>query len=109
MKAIDETQLLVIERISEPGCAEIYAIQTNMNKDEFILRSAMPGEVDEIGKLVTQIYLGQEDVPKEYEQSDYSQVLANIETLVNRPGAEILVAVSPDGRITGAVVCFSEV
>src|SRR6266498_319103 len=78
-----------------------------MSKKEFIVRNAMPGEFEEIGKLMVQAYSQLEGFPKESEQPNYYKMLANIGEFTNKPGTELLVAVSPDNKIAGGVVYFS--
>ena len=78
-----------------------------MGKQEYTVRNAIPGEFEEIGKLMVQVYSQLEGFPKESEQTDYYNMLANIGELTNKPGTELLVAVSPADKIIGAVVYFN--
>ncbi len=79
-----------------------------MGKEEFIVRNAMPGEFDPIGKLMVQVYSQLEGFPTELEQPAYYKMLSDIGSFTNKPGTELLVAVSPAGIIAGAVVFFSD-
>ena len=79
-----------------------------MSKQEYIVRNAIPGEFEEIGKLMVQVYSQLEGFPKESEQPNYYKMLATIGEFTNKPGTELLVAVSPDAKIAGAVVYFSD-
>lgn len=54
------------------------------------------------------VYSQLEGFPKEAEQPDYYRILANIGELATKPGTELLVAVSTDGSIAGAVVLFND-
>lgn len=72
------------------------------------VRNAWPAEFEEIGKLLVRVYSRLDGFPKESDQPDYYKMLANIGELTNRPGTELLVAVSPKDKILGAVVYFSD-
>jgi len=56
---------------------------------------------------MVQVYSQLEGFPKESEQPNYYKMLANVGSLTTMPGTELLVAVSPEGKIAGAVVYFS--
>ena len=73
-----------------------------------MIRNAKPAEFEEIGKLMIQVYSQLEGFPKESEQPDYYKMLAQIGELTNKPETELLVAVSNEGKISGAVVYFSD-
>jgi len=75
---------------------------------EYTVRNAVPGEYEAIGKLMIAAYSRLEGFPKETEQPAYYEMLANVGEFANKPGAEILVAVSPGNKITGAVIYFSD-
>ena len=79
-----------------------------MSKQEYTVRNAMPGEFEEIGKLMVQVYSRLEGFPKESEQPNYYKMLANIGEFTAKPGTELLVAVSADDKIAGGVVYFSD-
>ena len=79
-----------------------------MSKQEYSVRNAKPTEFVETGKLMVQVYSQLEGFPKESEQPDYYKMLANVGELTNKPETELLVAVSPDGKIAGCVVYFSD-
>ena len=79
-----------------------------METAEFIVRNAKPDEFAELGKLMVGVYSQLEGFPKESEQPDYYKMLANIGELTKKPATELLVAVSPDGKIAGGVVYFSD-
>ena len=72
------------------------------------VRNAKPSEFAEIGQLMVKVYSGLEGFPKEDEQPKYYNMLRNIGELTSLPGTELLVAVTPDGTIKGAVVYFSD-
>jgi len=79
-----------------------------MNNQSYIVRNALPAEFEEIGKLMVLVYSQLEGFPKESEQPNYYKMLANIGELTNKPETELLVAVSPDNKIAGAVVFFGD-
>jgi GNAT superfamily N-acetyltransferase len=79
-----------------------------MSRQEYIVRNAEPIEFSEIGKLMVRVFSQVEGFPKETDQPDYYKTLANIGEITKNPGAELLVAVDTENRITGAVVYFSE-
>jgi len=79
-----------------------------MNKQGRTVRSAIPQEFLEIGKLMVEVYSQQEGFPNQADQPDYYKLLANVGELTRTPGTELLVAVSADGKIDGAVVYFSD-
>ena len=79
-----------------------------MSKQEYSVRNAKLTEFVETGKLMVQVYSQLEGFPKESEQPDYYKMLANVGELTNKPETELLVAVSPDGKIAGCVVYFSD-
>jgi GNAT superfamily N-acetyltransferase len=79
-----------------------------MSNQEYIIRNAKPNEFEEIGKLMVRVYSQLEGFPKESEQPDYYNMLANIGELTKKPNTELLIAVSSEGKIGGAVVYFSD-
>jgi len=79
-----------------------------MKEQGYTVRNAQAGEFEEIGKLMVQVYSQLEGFPKESEQPDYYKMLANIGELTKKPNTELLVAQSPEGKIAGGVVYFSD-
>ena len=79
-----------------------------MNKETYTVRNAKPQEFLEIGKLMVQVYSQLEGFPKESEQPNYYKMLANVGELTKKPETELLVAVSAEDKIAGAVVYFSD-
>jgi GNAT superfamily N-acetyltransferase len=72
------------------------------------VRNANPSEFSAIGKLMVNVYSQLDGFPKPDEQPNYYNMLANVGELTNKPGVELLVAVSPEGTIGGAVVFFGD-
>ena len=80
-----------------------------MPEERYTVRNAAPEEYEEIGQLMVQVYSHLEGFPNASEQPEYYKMLANIGALTNKPGTELLVAVSSDGQIAGGVVYFSDI
>ena len=80
----------------------------NKNHNTYTIRNAHPHEFQAIGKLMVQVYSQLEGFPKESEQPNYYKMLANVGELTQKPHTEILVAVSPEDSIAGAVVYFGD-
>ena len=57
---------------------------------------------------MVQVYSQLEGFPNKSQQPDYYKMLANIGALTKQPNTELLVAVSSEGKIGGAVVYFSD-
>lgn len=85
--------------------------QGNSNNEmtkSFVVRNARPDEYSGIGKLMVDVYSHLDGFPKEAEQPMYYQLLANVGDLTFKPSAELLVAVSSENKIVGAVVYFGD-
>jgi GNAT superfamily N-acetyltransferase len=79
-----------------------------MNKQEYIVREALPDEFSEIGELMVRIYSQLNGFPTKEEQPDYYKMLANIGELTKSPKTKLLIAVSSKGKIGGGVVYFGD-
>jgi GNAT superfamily N-acetyltransferase len=79
-----------------------------VNQHAHTIRNAKPAEFLEIGQLMVEVYSRQEGFPKQADQPDYYKLLANVGDFTLLPGTELLVAVSPQDKIEGAVVYFNE-
>jgi GNAT superfamily N-acetyltransferase len=79
-----------------------------MSQQEYTVRNAYPNEFEDIGKLLVQIYSQVDGFPKVSKQPDYYKMLTNVGELTKKPNTELLVALSPEGKIRGAVVYFSD-
>lgn len=75
---------------------------------EYVVRNANPDEFKVVGALMIQVYADLEGFPSAAEQPGYYQMLANVGELTKKPKTELLVAVSPEGKIAGAVVFFGD-
>jgi ribosomal protein S18 acetylase RimI-like enzyme len=77
-----------------------------MPHNTHIVRNARPAEFAEIGKLMVTVYSQLDGFPKETEQPSYYKMLSNVGELTHKEGTELLVAVSPEDKLAGAVVYF---
>ena len=68
------------------------------------VRCANPGEFPAIGQLMVAVYSRLDGFPDPTEQPEYYRMLASVGGLTKRPQTELLVAVSPEGDLFGAVV-----
>lgn len=78
-----------------------------MNQD-FLIRDAKREEYKAIGKLLVKVYSQLEGFPKKNDQPEYYKMLAAIGEWCDKPCTRLLVALSPDGKVGGAVVYFSD-
>lgn len=74
----------------------------------YTVRQARPEEFSVIGQLMVDVYSRLEGFPKQTEQPGYYSMLENIGEITKKPHTELLVAVSSEGKIDGAVVYFSD-
>ncbi|MHA6249343.1 GNAT family N-acetyltransferase [Pontibacter sp. CAU 1760] len=79
-----------------------------MTQQELTIREARPDEFQQIGELMVNVYAQLEGFPKPDDQPNYYKLLANIGSLTENPVTHLLVAVSPEGSITGAVVYIGD-
>jgi GNAT superfamily N-acetyltransferase len=80
-----------------------------MKTTESHIRHANHTEFEKIGKLMVKVYSQLEGFPKESEQPEYYKMLANVGELTNKPGTDLLVAVTDEGEIAGCVVYFNDI
>ena len=83
-------------------------VEPAINSEQYTIRNASPREFESIGKLMVDVYSQLEGFPKPEQQPAYYHMLANIGELTKKPETELLVAVSPAGKIAGGVVYFSD-
>lgn len=74
----------------------------------YTVRNAKPNEFKTIGELMVEVYSALEDFPKPDEQPKYYELLRNVGQLTKNKNIELLVAVSDQGQIAGAVVYFAD-
>lgn len=80
-----------------------------MNAVEFVIRNAVPHEYDTIGKMMVQVYSQLPGFPNEFDMPQYYRMLTHVGDLTQKPGTEILVAVSDQEQILGAVVFYADI
>ncbi len=74
----------------------------------YIIREANSNEFSEIGKLMVAVYSQLEGFPGPNDSPEYYNKLKNVGELTNDPQVQLLVAVSPKGKIGGSVVYFGD-
>jgi GNAT superfamily N-acetyltransferase len=79
-----------------------------MTSQQYAVRNARPGEFEAVGTLMVNVYSQLDGFPSASEQPEYYRMLANIGKLTEQPETELLVAVSSEGTIGGAVVYFGD-
>ena len=72
------------------------------------IREAYPKEFEEIGQLMVNVYSLLEGFPSVEEQPNYYRSLANIGSFTKKPETKLLVAISTENRILGAVLYFGD-
>ncbi len=74
----------------------------------YSVRNAYEEEFPRVGELLVQVYSALNGFPKIEEQPEYYDMLRNVGALTKNPNIELLVAVSEQGHIGGAVVYFKD-
>lgn len=72
------------------------------------IRNAHPDEFITIGQLMVQVYSQLDGFPKPSEQPKYYKMLEEVGEFTQKPVTEILIAVSNERKIDGAVVYFGD-
>lgn len=75
---------------------------------DFNIRNAEKDEFEAIGALMVDVYSNLDGFPKKEEQPTYYKMLQNVGILTDNPNIELIVAVSQQGEIGGAVVYFKD-
>lgn len=76
--------------------------------DGIYIRTANPSEYTEIGQLLVEVYSHLDGFPKEEDQPAYYKTLRSVGTFASNPDTEVLVAVTYDDTLLGAVVYVSD-
>ena len=76
--------------------------------NRFIIREAKPSEFNEIGDLLVNVYSQLQGFPSPEEQPAYYERLQNVGKFIELPKTKLLVAITPEGTIGGAVVYFGD-
>ncbi len=72
------------------------------------IRDLQAGEATAPGQLMVRVYAGLEGFPTPQMQPGYYQMLGDIGQFATRPGARVLVAVTPAGDLVGGIVYFGD-
>jgi len=72
------------------------------------IRDVRPAEHEALGQLMVEVYAGLEGFPGPTEQPGYYDLLTHIGRFSEKPGARVLVALSPEGALMGGVVYFGD-
>jgi ribosomal protein S18 acetylase RimI-like enzyme len=79
-----------------------------MEQSALIIRNARPSEFAAIGQMLVRAYSQLAGFPSEREQPAYYNMLANVGDLTKQPSTELIVAVTRNESIAGAVVYFGD-
>lgn len=79
-----------------------------MLDEKYIIKEARTDEFAEVGQLMVEVYSQLEGFPKKEEQPNYYNTLANVGDFTLMPEVKLLVALSENDSIDGAVVYFGD-
>lgn len=79
-----------------------------MMPQNYTVRNANREEFESISKLMADVYANLDGFPKPSEQPAYYHLLANVGDFTHDPQTDVIVALSPDNAISGAVVFFTD-
>ncbi len=79
-----------------------------MTDTKFKIRTALKEEYSKIGQLMASVYSQLEGFPDKNEQPTYYTMLENVGDLTSKPKTELIVAVSSESKLMGAVVYFGD-
>lgn len=72
------------------------------------IRDLRPDEAAKLGRLVVEVYSDLDDFPAPAEQPGYYALMAGIGRIADKPGARVLVALTPQNDLAGGVAYFSD-
>jgi GNAT superfamily N-acetyltransferase len=72
------------------------------------VRDARPDEFGALGRLLVEVYSSLDGFPSPTQQPHYYDLLANVGDFTRRPGARVLVALTPERELCGGVVHFGD-
>ena len=78
------------------------------DQSKYSIRNANPKEFKAIGKLMVEVYSQLDGFPKMSEQPNYYEMLRNVGDLTQQAKTDLLVAITKQGQIGGAVVYFGD-
>ena len=76
--------------------------------DNLTIRKAEQSEYKRIGEIMVDVYSALEGFPKQSDQPQYYEMLANIGEITNKAHTELIVAVDKNEQVAGAVVYFTD-
>lgn len=76
--------------------------------NNFQIRELKSEEFQALGALMVEVYASLKDFPTPTEQPHYYEMLKNIGSFTEKPGAKVLVAVSSNEEILGGIVYFDD-
>src|ERR1035437_7301103 len=79
-----------------------------MSNTIYTVRNATPSEFKDLGNLMVRVYSQLEGFPSVEEQPGYYKMLSEVGEFTGKPGTEVLVALSTEGKIVGGVVYFND-
>jgi GNAT superfamily N-acetyltransferase len=79
-----------------------------MSSQEYFIREAKPAEFQEIGNLMIDVFSSLKGFPDKIEMPEYYKRLQNIGNITKDPNTSLLIAVTKDERIGGAVVYIGD-
>jgi GNAT superfamily N-acetyltransferase len=75
---------------------------------DLTIRDILLEEHETLGQLMVDVYSQLEGFPTPHEQPAYYQMLANIGSFAQKPGARVLIAESESGGLLGGVIYFAD-
>jgi GNAT superfamily N-acetyltransferase len=79
-----------------------------MSDQLYNVRNADPSEFGKIGQLMVNVYSQLDGFPNETEQPEYFQVLRDVGAFTQKPDTHLLVAVTENNTILGALLYFDD-
>ncbi len=97
-----------LKRVNERLQGESFDKKVLREYFNFSIRPARNEEFSQIGALMVEVYSALKGFPKPAEQPAYYDLLRNVGKLTENETIELLIAVSEQGKIGGAVVFFKD-
>ncbi|WP_213955347.1 hypothetical protein [Variovorax sp. dw_954] len=83
-------------------------MRNTASNPELRIRDGSGEELLQLGQLLVRVYSSLPGFPSPTEQPGYYEMLANIGRFAEKPGAKVLVALSPSDGLVGGVVYFGD-
>lgn len=104
----NDTFLLHLNKINAKLNNESMEKNVLLDYYNYTIRNAKQEEFERIGELLVEVYSALHGFPKIEEQPDYYTMLKNVGKLTDNPNIELLIAISEQNHIGGAVVYFHD-